>query len=72
MVNLDEYHVTGDDPTGGHPTVVLTCDACNNNLIGVGDVGTWDNNDDIPSLAILIAAAERHEKNGHRAGQGGE
>lgn len=62
MVDLDEYHVTGDDPLGGRPIVALTCDTCSRGVIGTGDVATWDREDHIPSIQTLAAAAEAHEK----------
>jgi hypothetical protein len=67
VINLDEYHVTGDDPLGGRPIVALTCDICSGGVIGTGDVATWETTDFIPSVRQLVAAAEAHEKTRNHA-----
>jgi hypothetical protein len=62
--DLATYRVTGDGSTGADPITVLTCDTCSHGYRGQGDVRWWEDGDS-PSIADLIAEAQRHETAGH-------
>lgn len=64
MTDLSAYRVSADEPSSDHPIVALTCDVCGQHG-GPSDVRWWER-DYTPSIADLVAEAERHEKNGHR------
>lgn len=64
MIDLNNYHVTADEPSADAPVVALICAVCSQTS-GRGDV-RWYEPGYSPTIPQLVADAEQHEKKGHK------